>query len=127
MGDVRRAAANKRPVGLLVAAVIEAWTAGYTAVTAPGTIKEFRSLFAGFGADLPGATKLLIATPYLWYPFALAAIGLLVWIGVRALPTEIEKRRMKTALWILGIAFGLTIAWAAVALYVPIFKLGSVV
>ena len=127
LGDLRRANAGKRPAGLLIAAIIEAWTAGYTAITAPSTLKEFRSLFAGFGADLPGSTKALLAMPFLWMPFALVAIGILIWIGVTAQPSEAEKRRMKLALWILGIAFGLTIAWAAFALYVPIFKLGSVV
>lgn len=127
VGDLRRADAGKRPVGLLIAAVIEAWTAGYVAFTAPSTLQEFRSLFAGFGADLPGSTKALLALPFLWMPFAVTAIGLMIWIGVRAQPTEIEKRRMQRALWIFGIAFGVSIAWAAFALYVPIFKLGAVV
>jgi type II secretory pathway component PulF len=114
-------------MGLLIAAVLEAWTAGYTAFTAPSTLKEFRSLFAGFGADLPGSTKALMAMPFLWMPFAFVAIAMLVWIGARGQPSAIERRRMKLALWGFGILFGLTIAWAGVALYVPIFKLGAAV
>jgi len=127
VGDVRRADAGKRPMGLLIAALIEAWTAGYAATTAPSTIKGFREMFASFGADLPGSTQALLAMPFLWIPFALIAIGLLVWIGVKAQPTDVEKRRMKFALWIFGVAFAVTAGWAAIALYLPIFKLGSVV
>jgi hypothetical protein len=127
VGDLRRSNASQRPIGLLIAAVIEAWTAGYVALTAPSTLEEFRSLFAGFGADLPGSTHMLLAMPFFWMPFAFAAIGMLIWIGVKAQPTDVEKRRMKLALWIFGIAFGLSIAWAAFAIYVPIFELGKVV
>jgi hypothetical protein len=70
---------------------------------------------------------MLLAMPFLWMPFALVAIGLLIWIGVKSQPTHVEKRRMKLSLWILGVAFGLSIAWAAFAIYVPIFRLGKVV
>jgi predicted Kef-type K+ transport protein len=114
-------------VGLLIAAVLEAWTAGYAAFTAPSTLKEFRSLLAGFGADLPDSTKTLMAMPFLWLPFALVAIAMLVWIGVRNQPSELERRRMKLALWVFGVLFGLTTVWAGIALYVPIFKLGAAV
>jgi hypothetical protein len=127
-GSLRRSAnADKRSLGLLVAAAIEAWTAAYTAFTAPSTLKNFRGLFAGFGAELPASTRALLDMPWLWFVFAFAAIALLVWIGVRARPTDVERRRMKRALWIFGIAFGLTTAWAAYALYVPLFRLGAVV
>lgn len=93
LGDLRRANAGKRPAGPLIAAIIEAWVAGYTAFTAPSTLREFRDVFAGFGADLGGSTQALLAMPFLWMPFA----------------------------------FGLSIIWAAFALYLPIFKLGSAV
>jgi hypothetical protein len=125
--DVRRSPAASRPTGLLIAAILEAWTAGYAAVTAPSTLGNYRRLFAGFGAELSGSSKALLELPYLWYPFALTAVALLVWVGVRAQPTDVERRRMKRALWIFGVVFGLSIAWAAVALYVPVFKLGAVV
>jgi type II secretory pathway component PulF len=125
--DLRRSSTGKRPVGLLIAAVIEAWMAGYTAFTAPSTLEEFRAMFVSFGADLPGSTKALLATPWLWMPFAFVAIGILIWIGVKARPTDAEKDRMHLALWIFGIAFGASVAWAAFALYVPIFELGSAV
>ena len=127
LGDVRRANAHKRPMGLLIAAIIEAWTAGYTAITAPSTLEQFRGLFAGFGADLPGSTHALIAMPWFWMPFAFVAIALLIWIGAKPQPTDIEKRRMKLSLWIFGVLFGLSIAWAAIAIYLPLFRLGSVV
>ena len=127
VGDARLANAAKRPAGLLIAAIIEAWTAAYTAITAPATLAEFGELFKGFGADLPVSTRALVAMPWFWMPFAVVAIGLLIWIGVKARPTDVEKRRMKRALWIFGIVFGLSIGWAAIALYLPIFRLGAVV
>jgi len=116
-----------RPMGLLIAAILEAWTSGYTAVTAPSTLREFKNLFAGFGGDLPGLTQTLLAMNWLWFPFALVAIAMLIWIGVRAKPSDAERRRMKLALWIFGVLFGISIAWAAVAIYIPIFKLSSAV
>jgi hypothetical protein len=118
---------NKRPAGLLIAAILEAWTAGYTAWTAPSTLREFKKLFEGFGAGLPSATKVLLAAPQIWSAFSLLGLALLVWIAVRAQPDAAERRKMKLSLWIFGVLFGLTVAWAAFALYVPIFKLGSVV
>jgi hypothetical protein len=127
VGDVRRAQAGKRPMGLLIAAGLEAWTAAYTAVTAPSTLERYREMFAGFGAQLPVATRALFDMPWLWYPYALIGIALLVWIGVRAQPTDVERRHMRRALWLFGIAFGVMIAWAAYALWVPIFRLGAVV
>ena len=114
-------------MGLLIAAIIEAWTAGYTAITAPSALGQFREVFAGFGADLSGSTRALVAMPYFWMPFAIVAIAMLIWIGTKPRPTELEKRRMKLSLWIFGVVFGLSIGWAAIALYLPIFKLGSVV
>lgn len=124
---LRGANAAKRPLGLLVAAGIEAWTSSYAAVTSPTTFKSFRNLFASFGGELSGSTRLLLAMPYVWFPFAFVGVGLLVWIGVNAQPNDIERRRMKRALWIFGLAFGLSVAWAATALYLPLFRLGAVV
>jgi hypothetical protein len=118
---------NKRPAGFLIAAILEAWTAGYTAWTAPSTLREFKKLFEGFGAGLPGPTQALLAAPHFWAPFSILGLALLIWIAVRAHPDAAERRKMKLALWIFGVLFGLSIAWAAFALYVPIFKLGSVV
>ena len=114
-------------MGLLITAIIEAWTAGYTAITAPSALEQFREVFEGFGADLSASTRSLIAMPHFWMPFAFVAIALLIWIGARPRPTELEQRRMKLALWIFGVLFGLSIGWAAVALYLPIIKLGTVV
>lgn len=118
---------DKRPPAFLIVAILEAWTAGYTAWTAPATLREFGKLFEGFGAGLPASTKALLAAPQLWSGFAILGLALLLWIGVRARPNAAERRKMKLALWIFGGLFGLSIAWAAFALYVPIFKLGSVV
>jgi hypothetical protein len=126
-GDSATSPDDARPARLLIAAILEAWTAGYTAWTAPSTLREFKGLFEGFGADLPAPTRALLAAPHLWFAFSILGLALLIWIAVRARPDAAERRKMKLALWIVGVLFGLSIAWAAFALYVPIFKLGSVV
>jgi hypothetical protein len=123
-----KARAN-RPVGLIIAAGLEAWTALYTAWTAPGTLEEFREIFKGFGKELSLATKSALGMSWLWWLFAAAAIAQFVWVLAYATddPTEAQKRRLKTSIWIFGAVFGAAIGWAAYGLYSEVFKLGAAV
>lgn len=87
-------------------------------------LPAFKSVFIGFGADLPAPTKVLIQWPYsLWLPFVIA-IGLWLyrhkWASQRQLRTRILVMSfLSLGLFSVGL-FGLSI-WA---LYLPIFKLG---
>lgn len=117
----------QRPVGLLIAAVLEAWTLLYTAITAPGTLSRYREMLAGFGADAPAATRSVLAAPGICWFFAALAVAQLAWIVLRKQPSDAEKRRMKTSLWTLGAVFGVVIAWAIYGLYAALFALGKVV
>ena len=124
---VTRASAPRRPVGLLIAAVLEAWTLVYTAITAPGTLAQYREMFAGFGAHAPTATKSALAASGFCWLFAALAVAQLAWIVSRKQPSAAEKQRMKMSLWSLGVVFGVVIGWAIYGLYTAIFKLGAVV
>lgn len=112
---------------MLIAAGIEAFTALCFAFSAPATIAQFEELFKGFGADLDASTRFFLSARSLWWLFALVALGIAIWIVARTSPGDGERRRMKYALWVFGVVFGLTVAWAIYAMYAPIFELGAAV
>jgi hypothetical protein len=116
-----------RPTGLMIAAILEGWTALYAAYSAPETLREFAVLFKGFGADLPKATKLILAAPYAWWPLAVIGIAMAIWIIARPRITPAEHRRMKIAVRVYGVVLGIAFAFGAYAIYLPLFKLGAVV
>jgi type II secretory pathway component PulF len=116
-----------RPLGLLIVAVIEAWVCAIAGIRASNTIENFQSMLKGFGSELPDSTSIVIATRYGWALFSIAAIALLVWIGVRPNVTRLELRRKKLALTWLAVLFGLALGFTIYALYLPIFRLGAVV
>jgi hypothetical protein len=115
----------KRPINLLINAVINAVVSLAFSARWPEALEGFRGLFVGFGAQLGTATRLVLATPYLWAFLALVAIALLVWVGTRSRTTRTEVRRMKIAVRGFTVAMGLTLGFATLALYLPIFKLGA--
>jgi hypothetical protein len=116
-----------RPIPFLVTAIIVGCATLSVALSAPTTIKQFLELFSGVGADLSSATRLVLRLPYLWWLFALPGVALAIWVSVRARVTPAEYRRMKTALRLLTLLFGLAIGFAVYVLYVPLFKLGAAV
>jgi len=116
-----------RPAGLMIAAILEGWTALYAAYNAPETLRQFAVLFKGFGADLPGATKLILSAPYAWWPLAVVGVALAIWIIARPRITPAEHRRMKLAVRVLGALLAIAFGFGLYAIYVPIFKLGAVV
>jgi hypothetical protein len=116
-----------RPTGLMIAAILEGWTALYAAYSAPETLRQFAVLFKGFGDDLPGATKLILAAPYAWWPLAVIGIAMAIWIIARPRITPAEHRRMKLAVCAYGALLAIAFGFGAYAIYVPIFKLTPVV
>lgn len=128
-GTGRTSAARKstRPIGLIIAAVLEAWTALYAALTAPGTADQFRELFKGFGTEMPPATKAVLDAPGVCWFFAIAAVAQLCWVLSRVDPTPAQRRRMKLSLWVFGVVFGIAMGWAMYGIYSAIFKLDRVV
>jgi len=117
----------KRPVGLIIAAGLETWTAVYTALTGPGALEDIREAFKGLGTELPPETRSLVGTPALWWTFAAVGVANLIWIVASPQPTAAEKRNMKWSVWIFGVVLGVFIGWSAYRLYSMIFKLGAVV
>ena len=91
-------------------------------------IPRFEALLKGFGAELPGATAFLLHWRFLlWIAPALA----LLLFGF-ALTTSPEKviARHRTVVWAFAVLCCVSLVvtgLAVVALYAPIFRLGSVV
>ena len=86
---------------------------------------RFRDLFAGFGADLPAFTRIVLATSS--YFVVLVFIGLVPCIQL--FRTSDGARASKYMMWIVaGFGASLTLLgiWVA-AMYLPIFEMGSAV
>jgi len=116
-----------RSRGVLIAAAIEAFAGLIAGAVAPSTIDNFNEVFKGFGADLPALTGFFVATSRGWWTFTIAGIAMLAWIIQRPETTALEQRRQKLAVIAFASVFGIVCALAFYSLYLPIFKLGSVV
>ena len=88
-------------------------------------VPRFTALFAGFGAELPTLTRIVLTiSPYL---------GVLILIGlvpcIQLFRTNDGARASKSLMWIVaGFGASLTVLgiWVA-AMYLPIFQMGSVI
>lgn len=122
-----RPAPSKRPVGLIIAAALQAWTSIYMAWSAKGSVTEIREAFAARGVELPGKMHLLFAIPWPWWTLAAVAVAQLVWVLAYSIddPTPLQNRRMKTSLWTFGIVFGAVFGWATYELFAMIVRLSA--
>ncbi len=117
----------ERPLGVLIHSAINAAVAVAFGIRLPWAIKSFQEMFAAFGSELGAPTRLVLATPYLWLLFALVSVALLVWVASPSRISPAELRRKKFAVRGFTLAFGLTLAFTAWALYAPIFKMSETV
>jgi hypothetical protein len=122
-----RRAPSKRPVGFMIAAGLQAWTAVYIAWSAKGSVREIRAAFEARGIALPDEIHLLFAVRWPWWLLAALAVAQLVWVLASSTdePTPVQKRRMKTSLWIFGVAFGAVFGWAAYELFALVVRLSE--
>ena len=93
-----------------------------------GAVPQFRSLFGGFGADLPASTMFLLEWRILLW-IAPALVLLLLIASVMASPDKAIAwhRRVVTAFAFLCCFSMVVQGLAVVALYAPIFRLGAVI
>ena len=124
MGDSRN---NPVPPGDIARAIILAVLALALGITMRTASHKFDELFAGFGADLPGLTRFMMEgvefAPYLALPLFLPGFILLV---QRQSYTGNPRRLVIAAavgFALYAIAFGVFLY----AMYLPIFKVGSMV
>ena len=82
--------------------------------------KRFIEVFEGFGAELPMLTKLFLPGSVMYYLLPAAAI-------IALLGHPLGMRSAKTAFSLISISSGLFIPAFIIAMYLPIFQLGSVV
>jgi hypothetical protein len=116
-----------RPRGLAFAAIVIAVAATLTAGIAPIQLKSYRELFAGFGAELPWLSQVVLDGVWIWGLLAASAIGIAVWVGGSRNCTRTTLRRMRLTLIACVIVFVILFVISLVALYLPIFQLGAVV
>ena len=92
------------------------------------SVPKFRSLFAGFGADLPDSTLFLLNSRYLvWILPALALLLLVTALTAAAEKAIAWHPRVVGAFAALCVLSLILHALALVALYAPIFRLGAAV
>ena len=124
MGDGR----NKPvPAGDIARAIVLAVMALAVGITMRSASHKFTELFAGFGADLPGLTRFMmdgvVFAPYLALPIFLPGFILLV---QRQSYTGNPRRLVIAA----AVGFALYAAAFGVflyAMYLPVFRIGSIV
>lgn len=116
-----------RPWGLLVTAMIIGIMSVSAGIGMPVAIASFEELYKGFGADLDGMTSIVLAVRWVWYLFAVTGVPIAVWIIYHSRVTRAELANMKVAAGTFLIVFLLVFTVTVPALYLPIFRLGSVV
>lgn len=106
---------RSRPLLLAIGLIVSALCGLLPLLVVPA----FAQTFTAFGADLPWATALLIARPWLGCALPLLVLALW-WLWPRL--------RRDLAACVFGVVGGLgMLALMAVALYLPIFKLAATV
>lgn len=116
-----------RSLALLAVATVTVVVTIYLAMRMPLAMESFRGLFAGFGVKPPWAAALVIGFPGIWWVFAIASVAVFLWILKASRPKRIEHGRMKLALRTVITLAVAGYVFAAIAIYMPIFKLGAVV
>lgn len=114
---------------------IEMWILGsgmgallVAAVVVNLIVPQFQDIFDGFGADLPWLTGLFVKHRHAL--FLLPLLPPLLWWAMARMAGPAPDARRKSAVLALLLALGLTLVMVPltiVAMYLPIFRLASVV
>jgi heme A synthase len=102
-------------------------TAFFGSWVAPLLINQFELLFRRYDGELPGMTQVVLATRHGWVIFLIVAFALTVWIGKDKEQTRRALRAKNRAMIVFSIVFGIAIAVAYYALYVPILKMTKII
>jgi hypothetical protein len=116
-----------RPTSLLAAATVVAVTTTLLAARMPAAMKNFQAMFKDLGMTPTSSAELVFSVRWIWWLFALASISLWVWIAKRSTVTAADKWNMKMALIATVALTALMYAFAAFAIYTPLFKLDATV
>ena len=118
----------ERPTWLVISSSLAAFISLTAAIRAPGTLRQFRELFKGFGADLPWISQAVLdCGGWAWWLLAVPGIGIAAWVMSRSYVTPDQRRIMKITVRSYSLAVWTTVALFTWGLYAPIFKLGAVV
>ena len=121
------APSGQRPRALLVYSVVLAGVISLAATAANIASTSFREIYTGFGAELPPITQIVLGGLWAWTLLALAGVGNAIWVAsTPRAPGETFSR-----MWVIAVSLTIVVSVAMaisiVALYLPIFTLGSVV
>jgi VIT1/CCC1 family predicted Fe2+/Mn2+ transporter len=116
----------ERPRGLMILSIVVAGMTAIAAGIAPDMLKSYGDLYKGFGADLPWLSNLALNSRWIWWVLAVAAIGIAFWVGKSSTGRPSGFRRMKAAVGAFIAVFVVVFIVTLFALYLPIFRLGSV-
>ena len=118
----------ERPTWLVISSSLAAFISLTAAIRAPGTLRQFRELFKGFGADLPWISQFVLdCGDWAWWLLAIPGVGIAAWVMSRSYVTPDQRRTMKITVRSYSLAVWTTVALFTWGLYAPIFKLGAVV
>jgi type II secretory pathway component PulF len=116
-----------RPKILVIASIAVAVIATLAASAATISSTSFRDVYAGFGAELPPMTQIVLKNLWAWSLLALLAIGNAAWVVSTPVASRATFARMWVPVVALAVTTGAAMMLSIVALYLPIFRLGSVV
>lgn len=91
-------------------------------------VPQFQDIFDGFGAQLPWLTTVFVKHRHAF--FLLPLLPPLLWWGLARTARKAPGARRNSAMIALLVALGLTfvmVPLAIIAMYLPIFRLGSVI
>jgi hypothetical protein len=109
-----------RPLPLLITSVLFACTGLYMGFQVPEAMRNFRVMFAEQGLDVDPATRLVFEYPNVWWLFAAASVGALIWVVSRPRATRAQYRTMR---YVVGTVIAFTVfafGFAAFAVYSPL-------
>src|ERR1044072_7577174 len=118
----------ERPIWLVISSSLAAFISLAAAIRAPATLRQFRELFKGFGADRPWMSQVVLdCGDWAWWLLAIPGVGIAAWVISRSYVTPYQRRAMKITVRSCSLAVWTTVALFTWAVYAPIFKLGAVV
>ena len=116
-----------RSRGLLIGAAVLAVIALLLAVRVPIALRSYREMFSAFGSNLSPLTRFMLGLESVWWLWAAASAGLLIWVGLRP---EVPQR-VRRMQWIVLVSTIVLIGWSyailAYAIYTEIYRLGATV
>jgi len=127
VASLEESAAIERPLGLLINACITAGITMLAAFRAGIVLRSFREIFTGMGANVSTATDWALGSAWLWRILGICGLALAVWVFRKPVVSARELRTLRYVVRAFTLLVGLLFAFAIVAVYSAIFRLGEAI